>query len=181
MMLNKSFTYILPMLSTEIDIVKDGLVNTFIGDEEYPQYDNHIFLLYKFSGSKEFLQYEDFIKNTHLFVHSYDPDDHHVMYVLDVPSFYQTDYNLFAKGKYSEMNRDYKIIIFAFHNIVDYEHRVAKVLFKHPDLREEWEERTGATIPDGAEVSSVPDLKKEVYNETLKVINPVKPEKEPFD
>ena len=47
---------------------------------------------------------------------------------------------------------------------------VAKVLFKHPDLREEWEERTGATIPDNAEVSSVPDLKKEVYNETLKVI-----------
>ena len=178
MMLNKSFTYILPMLSTEIDIVKDGLVNTFIGDEEYPQYDNHIFLLYKFSGSKEFLQYEDFIKNTHLFVHSYDPDDHHVMYVLDVPSFYQTDYDLFAKGKYSEMNRDYKIIIFAFHNI---EHRVAKVLFKHPDLREEWEERTGSTIPDNAEVSSVPDLKKEVYNETLKVINPVKPEEKPFD
>ena len=63
MMLNKSYTYVLPMLSTEITLVKEGLVNTFIGDQEYPQYDNHIFLLYKFNGSKEFLEYEDFLKN----------------------------------------------------------------------------------------------------------------------
>tara|TARA_R100000329_G_scaffold50716_1_gene46842 strand:- start:2547 stop:3056 length:510 start_codon:yes stop_codon:yes gene_type:complete len=169
------------MLSTEIALVKEGLVNTFIGDQEYPLYDNHIFLLYKFNGSKEFLEYEDFLKNTHLFVCSYDPDSTHVMYVFDVPAFYQTDYDLFKKGKYSEMNRDYKVVIFAFHNIMDHEHRVAQVLFKHPDLREEWEERTGESIPENAEVSSVPDLNKEVYNESMKVINPLKPEEKPFD
>ena len=181
MMLNKSYTYVLPMLSTEITLVKEGLVNTFIGDQEYPQYDNHIFLLYKFNGSKEFLEYEDFLKNTHLFVCSYDPDNTHVMYVFDVPAFYQTDYDLFKKGKYSEMNRDYKVVIFAFHNIMDHNHRVAQVLFKHPDLREEWEERTGENLPKHAEVSSVPDLNKEVYNESMKVINPLKPEEKPFD
>ena len=180
-MLNKSYTYVLPMLSTEIALVKERLVNTFIGDQEYPLYDNHIFLLYEFNGSKEFLEYEDFLKNTHLFVCSYDPDNTHVMYVFDVPAFYQTDYDLFKKGKYSEMNRDYKVVIFAFHNIMDHEHRVAQVLFKHPDLREEWEERTGESIPENAEVSSVPDLNKEVYNESMKVINPLKPEEKPFD
>jgi hypothetical protein len=181
MMLNKSYTYVLPMLSTEIALVKQGLVNTFIGDKDYPQYDNHIFLLYKFNGSKEFLEYEDFLSNTHLFVAKYDPDDSHVMFVLDVPAFYQTDYDMFKQGKYSEMNRDYKVIIFAFHDIMDYEHRVAKVLFKHPDLREEWEERTGTDIPESMEVSSVPDLNTEVYNESMKVINKVKPQENPFD
>jgi hypothetical protein len=181
MMLNKSYTYVLPMLSTEIALVKQGLVNTFIGDTDYPKYDNHIFLLYKFSGSKEFLEYEDFLTNTHLFVDKYDPDDSHVMFVFDVPAFYQTDYEMFKEGKYSEMNRDYKVIIFAFHDIMDYEHRVAKVLFKHPDLREEWEERTGTDIPESMEVSSVPDLEREVYNDSMKVVDPVKPQENPFD
>lgn len=180
-MLNKSFTYILPMLSTEININNSNLKNTFIGDKSKKEYDNHIFLLYKFSGSKEFLEYEDYLRNTHLFVDAYDPDDNHVMFVFDVPAFYQTDYDLFVKGKYSEMNYDYKVIIFAFHNIMDHEHRVAKVLFKHPDLREEWEERTGVDIPKGMEVSSVPDLNKEVYNESMRVINPIKPEQKPFE
>jgi len=179
-MLNKSYTYVLPMLSSEMKLVKDNLKNTFIGDESYPEYDNHIFLLYRFSGSKEFLEYEDFLKNTKLFVASYDPDDSHVMYVFKVPSFYQVDYDLYKRGKYSEMNYDYKVMIFAFHNILDHEHRVAKVLFKHPDLHEEWEERTGTDIPEGMEVSSVPDLKKEIYNESMKIVDPVKPNETPF-
>ena len=181
MMLNKSYTYILPMLSAEMKIVKAGLKNTFIGDRDYPEYDNHIFLLYEFSGSREFLEYEDFLENTKLFVAKYDPDDHHVMFVFKVPSFYQVDYDLFREGKYSEFNYDYKVMIFAFHNILDHEHRVAKVLFKHPDLREEWEERTGTDIPESMEVSSVPDLEREVYNDSMKVIDPVKPQENPFD
>lgn len=181
MMLNKSYTYILPMLSAEMKIVKTGLKNTFIGDRDYPEYDNHIFLLYEFSGSREFLEYEDFLENTKLFVAKYDPDDHHVMFVFKVPSFYQVDYDLFREGKYSEFNYDYKVMIFAFHNILDHEHRVAKVLFKHPDLREEWEERTGTDIPESMEVSSVPDLEREVYNDSMKVVDPVKPQENPFD
>ena len=63
-MLNKSYTYVLPMLSTEIALVKEGLVNTFIGDQEYPLYDNHIFLLYEFNGSITARVYEDGINLT---------------------------------------------------------------------------------------------------------------------
>lgn len=163
MLLNKSYTYILPMLANYIGIKKRNLVNTFIGDRDYPKYDNNIFLLYKFSGAKEFLLYEDFLKSTDLFVDSYDPDNHHVMFVFKVPSFYQSDYDLFKQGKYSEMNYDYKVVIFGFHNIIDHEHRVAKVLFKHPDLREELEERIGVEIPENMEVSSIPDMNLEIY------------------
>jgi len=180
-MLNKSYTYALPMLSTEIEIHKNNLMSVFIGDEDKKEYDNHIFLLYKFSAEKEFLEYEDYLKNTHLFVTSYDPDKTHVMFVFDVPAFYQTDYDLYIKGKYSEFNYDYKVIIFAFHNIMDFKHKVAQVLFKHEDLKEEIEDRIGEEIPKGSEVSSIPDLNKEVYREYMKVINPLKPQENPFD
>ena len=49
-MLNKSYTYILPMLSTKIDVVKQNLINAYIGADEYSGYDNHIFLLYRYTG-----------------------------------------------------------------------------------------------------------------------------------
>ena len=113
MMLTKSYTYVLPMLSPYINIRRDQLVNAFIGDKDFPEYDNHIFLLYKFNGSKAFLQYEDYLEHSKLFVKTYDPDKNHVMYIFNVPSFYRNDYNLFRKGKYSEMAYDgYKPVSF---------------------------------------------------------------------
>jgi len=181
MLLNKSYTYILPMLANYVGVRKSNLKNTFIGDKDYPKYDNNIFLLYKFSGSKEFLLYEDFLKNTNLFVDSYDPDDHHVMFVFDVPSFYQSDYDLFKEGKYSEFPQEYKIALFEYHGITDSKHRVAQVLFKHPDLREEWENKLNIPIPEDSEVSSVPDLELEVYSDRYKYVDPIKPMENPFE
>ena len=180
-MLTKSYTYVLPMLHPYISLNKDRLVNAFIGDEDFPEYDNHIFLLYKFSGSKKFLIYENSLENSDLFVKSYDPDKNHVMFVFKVPSFYKQDYILYKQGKYSEMAYDYKIVVFEFHSIYDHEHKVAKVLFKHPDLKEELEDRIDTELPKGAEVSSIPDLRTEIYVNSMKVITPLKPNLKPFE
>lgn len=180
-MYTKSYTYVLPMLSPYININRDKLINTFIGDEEFPEYDSHIFLLYKFSGSKKFLKYESYLEESDLFVKSYDPDKEHVMYVFKVPSFYKNEYSLYCRGKYSEFSYDFKVAIFEFHSIFDHDHKVAKVLFKHPDLREELEDRIDAVLPEGAEVSSLPDLNVEVYQKHMKVINPLKPQEKPFE
>ncbi len=181
MMLNKSYTYILPMLSPYLLIRKDFLLNTFVGDIEYPQYDNHIFLLHKFRGIKSFLLYEHELTESKLFVDSYDPDKYTTMHVFKVPEKYQSDYNLFKDGKYSKLDYDYKVLIFKFHGITDPEHRVAKVLFKHEDLKEEIEDRIGADIPQGNELSSVPDWNVEIFSEKFKTINPLKPEEKPFE
>ena len=181
MMLNKSFTYILPMLSPYILIRKDYLLNSFIGDTEYPEYDNHIFLLHKFQGSKSFLLYEQELTSNNLFVKSYDPDKHNTMHVFKVPEKYQKEYDLFKQGKYSEVDYEYKVLIFKFHSIIDPEHRVAKVLFKHDDLKEEIEDRIGVVLPQGNELSSVPDLDVEFFSAKFKNTNPLKPETKPFD
>ena len=103
------------------------------------------------------------------------------MHVFKVPEKYQSDYNLFKDGKYSKLDYDYKVLIFKFHGITDPEHRVAKVLFKHEDLKEEIEDRIGADIPQGNELSSVPDWNVEIFSEKFKTINPLKPEEKPFE
>tara|TARA_R100001244_G_C5108076_1_gene120447 strand:+ start:35 stop:547 length:513 start_codon:yes stop_codon:yes gene_type:complete len=169
------------MLHPYIDIKRERLINAFIGDENFPEYDNHIFLLYKFSGSKNFLTYENSLEKNDLFVKSYDPDKEHVMYIFKVPSFYKHDYSKYREGKYSKMSYDYKVVIFDFHKIYDHDHKVAKVLFKHPDLKEELEDRIDAELPKGAEVSSVPDLGTEIYMNSMKVKEPVKPNLKPFE
>ena len=49
------------------------------------------------------------------------------------------------------------------------------------DLKEEIEDRIGAEIPKGNELSSVPDLDTELYKSHMKVTNPLKPEEKPFE
>ena len=162
-MKTKSYTYILPMMAYFMNIRKRNLVNTYVGSKDHPELDNHIFLLYKFHGTKEFILYEEYLEGRSIFHSKYDPDKHHVMFVFNVPEDYQGIYDQYKKGKYSEFPQDYKIQIFKFHNITDASHKVAKVLFKHPDLREELEDRIGAEIPEDAEVSSIPDMNLEKH------------------
>ena len=181
LMRNKTFTYILPMLQDYVKIKKENLINTYIGSQDRPDDNNHIFLLFKFSGEKEFLEYENYLTTTKLYVDSYDPDKYHVMYVFKVPKKHQNVYDLFKEGKYSEFPQAYKVSLFEFHNIKTPTHRVAQVLFKHPDLREEWEEKLNIPIPEDSEVSSVPDMDSEIYSDKYKYVDPIKPMENPFD
>ena len=181
MMFNKSYTYILPMLSTKVDIVKAQLANAFIGSEEFSGYDNHIFLLYKYIGNPRFIEYEDYLEHSPLFVAKYDPDKYHVMFIFDVPKDYQDCYDLFKKGKYSKFPQSYKIQILSFHNILNEEHKVAKVLYRHPDLKEDLEDRLNVSLPRDSEVSSVPDLNLEIYFDHMKITDPLQPPEKPFD
>lgn len=180
-MRNKSYTYILPMLSTEIDVVKANLVNAYIGSDEYSQYKNHIFLLYKYVGNPRFIEYEDYLENTKIFTAKYDPDKYHVMFIFKVPSNHQNVYNLFKLGRYSKFPEDYKILLFKFHKIADINHKVAKVLYKHPDLKEEMEERLNTVLNDRAELSSVPNLDIEMYTEVMKIKDVLVPPEKPFN
>ena len=181
LMRNKSFTYILPMMSLYFDVKRENLLNTFIRCDDYPKLKNHIFFLYKFSGAKKFLEYEDYLENQELFEISYDPDRHNAIYGFKIPDSHLSIYNKFLKGRYSKFPQDYKVHIFKFHDIKNPSHRVAQVLFKHPDLREEWEDKLGVVISEDAEVSSPPDMKLETYQEKHKYVNPLKPEEKPFE
>ena len=167
-MKTKTFTYILPLMAYFVNVRKRNLVNAYVGDVNFPELTNHIFLLYKFHGTKDFILYEETLEKSELFHTKYDPNKTHVMFIFNVPEDYQDVYDLYRAGKYSELPQDYKIQIFKFHNITSADHRVAKVLFKHADIREEWEEKLDVEIPEDMEVSSIPDMKTEKYTKRKK-------------
>ena len=180
-MFNKSYTYIQPLLSEYMDVRKQNLINVFIGSDEYPEYENNIFLLYRYSGKTDFVKYEDYVENSPLFQAKYDPDKYHVMFILRVPERYQEIYDNFKKGRYSHFPDNYKVLVFKYHSIVDISHKVAKVLYKHEDLREELEDRLGTILPTGSEVSSIPDMSIELYRESMKIKDPLEPDLNPFE
>jgi len=180
-MFNKSYTYIQPLLSEYMEVRKEGLINVFIGSTEYPKYTNNIFVLFRYSGELDFVRYEDYVETSPLFVAKYDPDKYHVMFIFRVPPRYQEVYDNFKKGQYSKFPKPYKALIFKYHNIIDSNHKVAKVLYKHIDLREDLEERLGTFLPEGSEVSSIPDPSLEVYTESMKIKDPLTPNETPFE
>jgi len=181
LMRNKSFTYILPMMSKYFDVIRENLLNTFLYSGDHPEYKEHIFFLYKFSGDKKYIEYENYLENQDILEMYYDPDKYHTLFCFKIPEEYKDMYKKFLKGRYSEFPQDYKVLIFKFHGITDPVHRVAQVLFKHPDLREEWEDKLGVDIHEDAEVSSPPDILLETYQEKHKYVDPVKPDKKPFE
>ena len=178
------------MLKTVSPIITHNLRNAFIGHDEYPQFTEHIFLLYRFSGDKEFLALEDKISNTPLLEMSYEPDKYHTMMVLKVPDKYIVDYSHYILSKYSMFSESYKKEVLAFHNISYTDdtrpHPIKGVLF-----REEWayvklEEKLNDDLPSShhitvnreQEVGSVWEYDLEMYNSSMNTESILKPSKE---
>ena len=176
----KSFTYILPMLGMSVSEYKGNIVNAFIGDEDYPDLDNHIFVLYKFEGSTEFVKFEANMEKNPLFVHSYDPEKTFVMKVFNVPESAKEDFELLKAGKFSKISMSLKTRIIAFHGLPP-EHPITDVLFKREAafLRLEAELNkydvvSKVTIDRNLEASGLLDLSREIYNSKYKTEDPIK-------
>jgi hypothetical protein len=150
--------------------------NVYIGDENYPDLRNHIFVLYKFSGNRPFLKYEDSIRENNLFELSYDPDKIHVMMVFRVPTKNKLDFFQYKQSKYSEMSRNYKAKILQFHK-VNKQHILYHVLNRTEEGYRILEQEIGAIgeVPRGQEVSSALNMSKEVYGPDKYVTESIQP------
>ena len=168
MVKNKTYTYITPILGKEALNIKYLLRNTFIGDEDYPNYDNHIFLLYKFSGDMTFYRLEKELQYSKYFVESYNPDSFTTMKVFEVPSEYQKEYNMFIKSKYSRFSEKYKKEILEFHSD-DMSKVLSDILYKKEDAYKKLEEELDCYIPRELEASGKWNVDKEVYNSSMKI------------
>lgn len=96
-----------------------------------------------------------------------------IIFVFKINPKFENVKNLFIQGKYSKFPQEYTSTAFAgdFDRIVDGDGRIYHtptypelVCAKHESLRAYWEERLGVTLPDGAEVCSIPDPKQEILN-----------------
>lgn len=182
---NKSTSYILPMIGNHITefMGNHGPIkqfkNVFIADNDKPEFTEHIFLLYEFSGEQNYLLFEEKLKLNPYYIESYDPDYMHTMYIFGVPIEYKTEYELYKQGKYSKFNANYKAHIMRFHSI-GVNHPVMQTLTKAEERYQYWEKELNVKIDRNAEVSSPPDMSLETYQDSFKAVkNPaMKPSQE---
>jgi len=177
---NKAYSYIFPLIGNEIENMKVNLINVYIGDKEYPELNNHIFLLYRFSGDLRFIKFEDEIAEHPLFVKSYDPDRLHVMKVFLVSEDLQIDYNTFLQSKYSQLSQSCKDKIVSYWKLPD-THPIIGVLYKkesaykamEDNLNEGIPRRNHVNIDRSQEASSILNFDTEIYNPSMKIIDPM--------
>jgi hypothetical protein len=169
---NKSYSYGLPLIGYSVDefcgvlFPQNQFVNCFIGAEERPEYDKHIFVLYRFSDTTQFKRFEEQLKKHENFVECYDPDPFHVMYVFEVPERFISALEKFKLGKYSEMSNEAKARILKFHKIEpnpDLKHPVYGVLYRMEYQYKYLEAKFDLDIDRTQEASSIPDYLKEIY------------------
>lgn len=172
---NKSTSYVLPMIGNHISefIGKHGPVkqfrNTFIADNDKPEYTEHLFLLYEFSQATDYLLFEEKLKLNPNFIDSYEPDYKHTMFVFGIPIDYKNDYHNYLEGKYSKFNPDYKQHIMRFHTI-GINHPVMQTLLQAEERYKYWENELNVKIDRNAEISSPPNLKLETFQEEYKAV-----------
>jgi len=180
----KTFTYVLPMMGMKYAHInlKFNLVNAYLRDESYPQYNNHLFLLYKFSGNTAFVKFEETLTKIPEFVHKYDVDKYHFMVVYNIIEERQADFQLFLKSRYSQLSKDTKKDIIKYHSLY-IEHPVIDVLMKtergyqnlESELNRDLPDKNHVFVPRGNEVSSLLNLALETYTKGLEIQPAIKP------
>lgn len=123
---NKASFLLLPMLGPNQEFFdwSHTFVNCYIMDFNFPEYNNHIILLYDYgewlspSNLSRIIKVEErlYYDVKANLVKRYEPDTRHSVFIYEVPKDYASEYNLFIEGKYSKLSPQYKIKILEFHN-----------------------------------------------------------------
>ena len=178
---NKSLSFFLPMVGVERFYEYRNLKGVFIWAEDYPDFEEFIFVLFKTSDLPEYKESLDRLKSFSNFAFSYTPDKFYDMLVFEPPSEYRKDYFSLKNGKYSEISEKYKRQIIKFHNVsnatdskaIEGIKSLKGVLYKEEDYRIEYSDILGSEIPRGNELASVIDKSQETYLEEMKVVTNV--------
>lgn len=166
----KSSTFILPMLGGERRLFfwNKLFMNAFVGIEDKK---DCIVLLYKFSIDPLFLKFEKALQKFKSFSEKIDIDPYHVLFIFNVPDEHIKNYNKLKKGKYSELDEEYKFHILEFHGL-EVSDQVAHVLWKSEKRRKAMEKTLDAEIDDNSELLTPIDFDTEIYDiETYEIKN----------
>jgi len=158
----KASLFVLPMLpgNRSTYYYDKFLLNCFVGTKDVS---NVIAVLFRFSGLKMFANLEQSMQRLKCYMKTEDPTKSTVLYLFEVPKYYQEDFNKFLEGKYSEMTEDYKLKILDFHG-VDFDSSIGHILFKDETRRLELEELLDTNLPEDAELYSIPNMDHEIYD-----------------
>lgn len=173
MIVNKSKSYLVPLLDTEVKVEYPNLlINSYISDYTISllyEYDSHTTLTSQ--GRVGFPTYEDYLVNHVNFLDKLDINLDQlpcVLYTFLFPSDYYHEYDSFCEGRYSEFSEKAKKTILRFLQR-NYSSKgevlmnIKQVLYKDESLRKKLSEEFNTEIPKDLELSSVPNLNREKY------------------
>lgn len=158
---NKSKTYLLPYINEYIAIrFLDRLENTYISfNDEYK-----ICLRYLYSGKKEFTEYEKELESNIYYEKTIDINKKEVLYIFNIPEELFSTLDLFVSGKYSYLPNKELLISFLVKNFgLTLNSKIIKIINRDEQLKQEIEEELNIKIPDGQDISSIPELDQENY------------------
>jgi hypothetical protein len=156
---------------------KSHLVNCYVGTKD-EGYMPKIYLVYRFSTSREYGVFEESLKKHELYRDTVDLDRYHVMYIFDMNEEQQKIFELFKTGKYSHFPENYKkqIINFVVNPAdaptdTDKKTTVTYGTLYRTDLQKDRiQNLIGNTkLPRDAEYFSVPDEINEVYTGDIEI------------
>lgn len=178
-MINKSKTYLLPLLSEFVNISVpfiNRIENVYIQDNE-GRYKNCIYILHNFNHEDEdYMAYEHELVTNELFVESHDIGDQ-ILYIFTIPLEYLHEYEQYITSNYSKFGGDAKEIIIDFWQTLYKKspsalimlEKVKSILFKETKLKREIEDRLSSkdhkvVISNDAELGQVIDLENETFD-----------------
>ena len=155
---NMSSVYITPMLggTRKLFFFDKYHVNTYVFTEEHGPC---IALYYIKSNTVLFDKFLGAVEQFRMYKEMHDLDDY-VLIIFEVPIDHEGDFSIFIQGKFSEFYVILKDKILKFHGPSQY---LVGVLYKSEKLRLVMEEQLNASIPEGSELESIPDINKESF------------------
>lgn len=158
---NKSKTYLLPYIDKYITIkFFDRLENTYISFND----DYRICLRYKYSGKNEFTEYERELERNKYYEKTIDINKNEVLYVFQIPEEMFNIVDLYISGKYSYLpDKDFLIKFLVKNFGLTLNSKIIKIINRDEQLKNEIEEELNIKIPEGQDISSVPEIEEENY------------------
>lgn len=113
---NFSYTYLLPLLSEQVNLTKDILVyihNTYITTNKDAT-KGKFYLLCKFNyADRKFTELEGQLTSNDLYITSHEINDL-ILYEFNFPKHFIEDQQYFLQGKYSKFKKDAKTLILEY-------------------------------------------------------------------
>ena len=166
-MLNKSYSYLIPLLDKYCKIDGDYYImleNVYTRHQD-GDVGNIIILSYCNADNDDFTKYIEELKANELCQDFIENDDD-ISVILKFPDEFIDEYNFYKEGKFSQFSQEAKDIIVKYvldtHKYKD-AYRVKRVLNKDISLREELEHKLAMTIDRDMELSSIPDKELETF------------------
>jgi len=159
--LNKSKSYLLAYINQYIKIKYIAKLNN-----TYLFYNNEyaFCLRYEYSGKKEFTEYERELENNKYYKGTVDINKKEVLYIFDIPDELFETVDLYVSGKYSYLPNKELLINFLKKNFeLTNDHKIIKIINRDIRLKHEIEENLNIKIPEGMDLSSLPDLECENF------------------